>query len=209
MKKNRMMRLASVMLVAVLMTTCTISGTFAKYVTEATAQDEARVAAWGFGNSPVIDFELFSNDYTDVVGKGGAQVIAPGTTQTEMVTLNYQDTTGLGAPEVNYTIDLDVVANSIGDGIKANPNIQWSFNGSAWLGWDAFIAAINAYHEDVAANNLPKIVDTGIEIKWQWVFSTDATMDSYDTAMGNANPLEEVSLSIKLIATQVDTTPIP
>lgn len=47
MKKNRMMRLASVLLVAVLLTTCAISGTFAKYVTEASATDSARVAKFG------------------------------------------------------------------------------------------------------------------------------------------------------------------
>lgn len=44
MRKNRMMRAASALLVAVLMTTCTISGTFAKYVTSADSTDTARVA---------------------------------------------------------------------------------------------------------------------------------------------------------------------
>ena len=48
MKKNRMMRLASVLLVCVLLTTSVISGTFAKYVTSVESTDEARVANWGF-----------------------------------------------------------------------------------------------------------------------------------------------------------------
>lgn len=47
MKKNIMMRLASGLLVAVLLTTCAISGTFAKYVTAGDANDSARVAKWG------------------------------------------------------------------------------------------------------------------------------------------------------------------
>lgn len=47
MNKNKMMRLASTLMVAVLMTTCTISGTYAKYVTAADAADSARVAKWG------------------------------------------------------------------------------------------------------------------------------------------------------------------
>lgn len=47
MKKNKMMRVASALLVAVLMTTSVISGTFAKYVTQDSASDEARVAKWG------------------------------------------------------------------------------------------------------------------------------------------------------------------
>ena len=47
MRKNKMMRLASGLLVAVLLTTCTISGTFAKYVTSAKADSSARVAKFG------------------------------------------------------------------------------------------------------------------------------------------------------------------
>ena len=47
MKKNKMLRIASVLLVAVLISTCAISGTFAKYVTKASGEDAARVAKWG------------------------------------------------------------------------------------------------------------------------------------------------------------------
>ena len=47
MKKNKMMRLASAMMVLTLMSTSVISGTFAKYVTKGEATDKARVAKWG------------------------------------------------------------------------------------------------------------------------------------------------------------------
>jgi hypothetical protein len=47
MKKNVMMRVASVLLVAVMLTTCVISGTFAKYVSSETGTDTAKVAKWG------------------------------------------------------------------------------------------------------------------------------------------------------------------
>lgn len=47
MKKNRMMRLASVLLVLTLLSTSVISGTFAKYVTSDTVSDTARVAKFG------------------------------------------------------------------------------------------------------------------------------------------------------------------
>ena len=46
MKKNKMMRLASGLLVAVLLTTSMISGTFAKYVTTESGSDSTRVAKW-------------------------------------------------------------------------------------------------------------------------------------------------------------------
>lgn len=47
MKKNRMMRLASVLLVLTLLSTSVISGTFAKYVTTGSVSDTARVAKFG------------------------------------------------------------------------------------------------------------------------------------------------------------------
>ena len=47
MRKNKMMRAASGLLVAVLLSTCAISGTFAKYTTSTESTDNARVAVWG------------------------------------------------------------------------------------------------------------------------------------------------------------------
>lgn len=47
MKKNKAMRMASALLVCVLLTTSVVSGTFAKYVTSNSAKDTARVANWG------------------------------------------------------------------------------------------------------------------------------------------------------------------
>ena len=49
MKKNAMLKIAAILLVAVLLTTCAISTTFAKYVTNTAdyAPSEARVAKWG------------------------------------------------------------------------------------------------------------------------------------------------------------------
>lgn len=70
MKKNRMMRAASALLVAVLLTTCTISGTFAKYVTSASATDSARVAKWGV--DIVVEGDLFYDAYADV-GTGNTE----------------------------------------------------------------------------------------------------------------------------------------
>ena len=66
MKKNKMMRIASVLLVAVLISTCAISGTFAKYVTRAEGTDTARVAKWGIlltveGSAFADKYESFWN----------------------------------------------------------------------------------------------------------------------------------------------------
>ncbi len=45
--KNKMMRIASILMVAVLLTVCAVSSTFAKYVTSVNVGDAARVAKWG------------------------------------------------------------------------------------------------------------------------------------------------------------------
>lgn len=64
MKKNRMMRLASVLLVLTLLSTSVISGTFAKYVTSDTVSDTARVAKFGVVVS--ASGSLFGKDYVRV-----------------------------------------------------------------------------------------------------------------------------------------------
>lgn len=88
MKKNKFMRLASVMLMLCLITTCAISGTFAKYTTSASATDQARVAKWGL-TVVVTGNNAFLDDYEGTAGAGvntvsslgadGDSVVAPGT----------------------------------------------------------------------------------------------------------------------------------
>lgn len=68
MKKNKMMRVASALLVAVLMTTSVISGTFAKYVTQDSASDTARVAKWG------VELQVVGNLFGDTYGASDAIV---------------------------------------------------------------------------------------------------------------------------------------
>lgn len=104
MKKNKMMRLASALLVAVLLTTSVISGTYAKYVTEGSGSDTARVARWGV--ELTISSTVFSKTYAgtdDVTVLADENVIAPGTSGTAATF-----TIG-GTPEVdvNLVVTLD------------------------------------------------------------------------------------------------------
>lgn len=90
MKKNKMMRIASVLLIVTLLSTCAISGTFAKYVVKGTGDSEARVAKWGIEISMNGD-TLFANRYAKsdtgrgvaVLAKGQYDVVAPGTNSDE------------------------------------------------------------------------------------------------------------------------------
>lgn len=89
--KNKFMRIAAVMLMLCLVTTCAISGTFAKYTTSDSAGDIARVAQWGVEIATETD--LFAEEYatTDTATAGasitnsvavnttGGKLVAPGT----------------------------------------------------------------------------------------------------------------------------------
>lgn len=110
MKKNKMMRLASGLLVAVLLTTSVISGTFAKYVTTADGSDSAQVAKWGV-EVKVEGQDLFTNSYEDgnttVVSAGAYDLVAPGTKNEDGIKF-----TLTGEPEVKTKVTVDFVANS-------------------------------------------------------------------------------------------------
>ena len=98
MKTNKMMRIASVLLVAVLLSTCAISGTFAKYVTTDSAQDNARVAKWGVTVSVTGD-DAFKTVYDAKAGADYASTI----TQT-VVTATDGDGKKLVAPGTDGTL---------------------------------------------------------------------------------------------------------
>ena len=108
MKKNAMLKIAAVLLVAVLLTTCFISSTFAKYVTEGVSgsSDTATVADWNLSITNVADAKLFKPTFTTTDGKilaninGSDQVLAPGTKNADSefgVTIS-------GKPEVAFAI---------------------------------------------------------------------------------------------------------
>ena len=116
MKKNKMMRLASAMMVLTLMSTSVISGTFAKYVTSDSATDTARVAKWGV--TVTAEGSLFAETYkkTDntpgdgnasvsVVSSGpmGDNVVAPGTKNEDGITFAIT-----GEPEVAVRVSAKV-----------------------------------------------------------------------------------------------------
>jgi hypothetical protein len=67
MKKNAMLKIAAILMVAVLLTTCAISSTFAKYTTAAEDDVTARVAKFGVTVTANVD-DLFATSYTDPRG---------------------------------------------------------------------------------------------------------------------------------------------
>lgn len=219
MKKNKMMRTASVLLVLTLLTVCVISGTFAKYTTTADGTDTARVAKWGFESSSVELNDLFSKTYKGAADGAGNtvvsedDVIAPGTSGSGSFNFVYGGSAEATAPEVDYNFTVSTDGSSIDNAIKNNANIQWKLDNGAWVTWDQLIASIEALSGSTngskayKAGELPAAFNAtsgSHTVSWQWVYSTDATADGKDTGMGNATDLADVTLKITLNATQID-----
>ena len=221
MKKNRMMRTAAVLLVAVLLTTSVISGTFAKYTTSASSEDSARVANWGFERTNSMDLtNLFLGSYTNVASNNGDDVIAPGTEGSTTFSFAYDGANGTKGPEVAYTFEVKVEA-SCAEAILANKNILWQLDDKGYGSWNEMIADITALSgsttgkQQYAPNTLPAAFTDKDEvhtISWKWIFDENAANkeadtvngDNLDTAMGNDDALANCSIEITITATQVD-----
>ena len=232
MKKNRMMRLASILLVCVLLTTSVISGTFAKYTTTTTGSDKARVAYWGWDQAAATTIDLFDGEYTNVKSSGEvdgfSNVIAPGTEKTSTFAFGYTNykTDKIEAPEVAYTFKVDPTITGDYDSLDANANFFWTLKAPSATEATKYstvadlLAAIKALSGDASgtkeyeAGKLPTAFTSADEvytIGWEWVFQNDADSsgtyadeDAADTAMGNSQTLENVTFTITITATQVN-----
>ena len=197
-----------------------IGGTFAKYVTRSEGTAAARVANWGFADEGTIELdELFKANYDDTVvaEDGESLLIAPGTSGSDTFEFAYSGTNGTAAPEVAYTFSVSTEGSTIGDSVKANPDIQFKLDDGEFGTWDELLAAIRALSgsqegtKEYAANTLPEaFADAENDqhtVSWRWLFEDSANLDAQDvmdTAMGNAAELENVMICISVSATQID-----
>ena len=197
-----------------------IGGTFAKYVTRSEGTAEARVASWGFSDEGTIELsELFKANYDDTViaEDGETLLIAPGTAGSDTFEFAYSGGSGTLAPEVAYTFTVSTEGSTIGDSVKANPDIQFKLDDGEFGSWDDLLAAIRALSgsadgtKEYAANTLPEAFagedSDQHTVSWRWLFEDAANLDAQDavdTAMGNAAELENVLICISVSATQID-----
>lgn len=220
MKKNKMMRAASILMVATLLTTSVISGTFAKYVTSGSASDTARVAKFGVTVSSTADTfketyakndSRFTLDANTVVST--EDVVAPGTggsmaaftiegTPEVAVNVAFTGTLELGDKWVDsdstYYCPIEI---TVGD---------TTFKGTSYASADEFGAAVNnkiaSYSKNYAAGtNLSTIGADAPAISWKWAF--DGNNDTKDTYLGDqaaAGNAATISLNVTVTVTQID-----
>ena len=233
MRKNRTMRVAALLLALTLNTSCFVGGTFAKYTTSTTGGDSARVAYWGFDQDATTTIDMFDGAYdnNNVKSSNEDNVIAPGTSKTTTFafgytpkgeTVNALKAGAIAAPEVAYTFTVDAAITGDYDALDANPNFKWTLQKGTETAvqYDTvanLIAAVKALSGeadgsmDYEAGKLPTAFTSADEvytIGWAWTFETTgdgmATQDATDTAMGNAQDLDDVTFAITITATQKD-----
>jgi hypothetical protein len=227
MKKNVMLKIASVLMVAVLLTTCAISSTFAKYTATASDSATARVAKWGVTADMTID-GLFAKTYTGADGKAvtaatvdGEQdnIMAPGTYDEYTLTTQIS-----GTPEVSVAVDYTPTLTLTGfdtycplvfyvDGNKVT-NVDGTDCDTAAELKAAVEKAINAFDIPNVAPNTDLNTLKDMKIEWEWLFEVDddanalngIANDANDKALGDAAALGNAATVTLNIAVNIYQT---
>ena len=226
MKKNKMMRLAAFLLVAVLVSTSGVSGTYAKYVTEGSGTDSARVAKWGVtvtANGSTFAKEYKKDDavFTETNSVISTDnVVAPGT-KGDMASMVLAGTPEV-AVRVSYEGKFDISDNWLDrDGnfycplvitINADKANKVVFDGRAYTSAADFELSVNnaigAYSKDYpAGTTLSGLGADALDISWEWPFSTSAENDVKDTDLGNQASIGNfatVTVAVTTTVTQID-----
>ena len=227
MKKNAMLKIAAILMVAVLLTTCAISSTFAKYVTTGaqSAAEVGRVAKWDVEIVSSAD-GLFAEKYengavnasgNDVVSVSADNVVAPGTANSASLTATIN-----GQPEVAFsltTVATVTLTGWVGDFdnddstedtyycplvVKVNgTTVEAGANAAAYAA-NIKSAIETAGTEEFAAGTELTDEVVGVTVEWSWDFDANGvgTNDAKDTILGEAGS-STISIAIQQTATQI------
>ena len=226
MKKGVFPRIAAVLMILTLLSTCAISGTFAKYVTSGSTTATARVAKWGVtieasnaddSGAPFKNSYATNGEVTNLKGEtienavlSTEAVVAPGTSG------------GLGAINVTGTPE---VAVNIAYTVTELKFENWTVNetefycplvftigettitGTEYASDTELVEALRTAIEGFSDNyeagtDLSTLSDpNNVSITWEWSFDGE---DEKDTALGNAETPATISLELTVTVTQID-----
>lgn len=212
-KKNVLMRSAGLLLVLVLVTSCFVGSTFAKYTVGGKGENTARVAK--FGVTVTAKGDMFAKEYaTDDKSAGTItnsvasteKVVAPGTENKDFVAATISGTPEV-AVRVSYKLDADTLTIdgwNLADGsfycplvfkIKATDGTNTVISGTEFtsetLMKAELVKAVAAYTKDYApGTDLSGQGADTLTISWEWPFETGADAEKpanneKDTYLGN------------------------
>lgn len=225
--KNKMMRAAAIMMALVLVTSCFVGGTFAKYVTSGQGSDSARVAKWGVEVTVGTDtdkdifkteYATHNNDYketitTSVKSSDTDKLVAPGTS-------GHIDFSISGKPETAVKIDIIFDDDTIKDVVipvgtevagytlttEYRPvvfKLQKATDTSGVISWinleQGSLAKVIAKAEALSASYGPNSdLEGNYRIEWEWAFEVE---DSENTIMGTVDNGEPEKVSVDKLDT--------
>lgn len=225
MKKK--MSILGALVLAVVVTAASVSGTYAKYTSSFSASDNATVAKWVVTESDAQQFKLFETTSNNATANN---LVAPGGAKTASFEFSVD-------AEVDYTISVDNVAltnvaklaltegtESKGTTVTAEEK-QKLTDAKLMLGDDyapimfTLTAANNNGHDVTATNNIEaiktalkailedKVTDYGtVTIGWSWAYEQDAGIkdltNRLDTELGKAYNGKTITVTVNVTATQ-------
>ena len=214
MKKQRFFMLGIITVLVAVLSLTFVSSTFAKYTTNGTAEDTARVAKWGV-TVTVSGDDAFAVKYDDAASDTGTKVVS--STTDNVVAPGTNGTLGsisiAGTPEVmvNVTVNFDLTLSdwpgnncpivfTIG---STNYKIDGSTINTVAELEQAVENAVKALSaENVAANTG---LARSITVAWSWAY--ESGNDANDTALGNqavSGTAPTIAAEWEVIVTQVD-----
>lgn len=227
-KKHWTMRVGVALLALTLITSCFVSGTWAKYVTSGTGSDTARVAKFGVtvtaeGETFATQYNSGQSEYKDaVVVRSGTvdKVVAPGTYgNVSVIKLT-------GTPEVSVKVSYEATEFELGDNWVDKDGEYYcpleftvrsdSDNGTAVLKGADYTSADEF---ETAVKNAIKTYSTTYEpgtdltvanaqtltVYWAWAFTgNDDVKDTYLGDRVAENEAATISLTVTTTVAQVD-----
>lgn len=212
-RKNHTLKLAGILLALVLVTSCFVGGTFAKYVTTGTGSDSARVAK--FGVTVTANGTMFAKEYdTDtknvkeliarsvISSNDKEKVVAPGTSG-KMVSMTLAGTPEV-AVNVRYTATVKLKNWVYKKGENADEEYYCpikirvgtvNYYGYEYPSADSFKnaveTAINEYSDNYApGTDLTNLTNDKVpDVSWAWAFEDNAAdakqTNEKDTYLGD------------------------
>jgi hypothetical protein len=202
-KNKNTFRVAALLLVACLISSVMLSGTFAKYTSEYAGQDTALVARWSFEalggtlatqDPTEIELALFNHVYNTHINRTAADeetyIIAPGVSGDFTIQMAYL---------ADVDADVEITFQESGDLSGQNFPIEYSADGgSTWVAYDElaeeFIdqiitTGITDPNETDNTFRIAKVDDTddvniSETILWRWPYYVNDDSDDVDTGLG-------------------------
>lgn len=195
-RSSMMVRLVAVLAVTMMFTMCFVGGTFAKYTSSATGNDNANVAKWdikvggtNIATNDTFTFDLFKTikdsngtaDETDMSPVDGT-IIAPGTRGSFDIVIKNDS-------QVNATYAIDYTVTNTN-----NIPVKFSVDGTNWFD--------DINYLDVRSVAINMGATATVTVQWMWEFER-IDGDNQDTNLGSA---ASATLEVKaaVTATQVD-----